>query len=259
MRRSRNEDPQRPGAPLWFVTFSDIVTLLLGFFIAIVSFSNIEIESYRKAMESFRGALHSPFSGSTISAGPGIPSTSENLYDAYEVVEAANEIKRLVKTLPSQEGIELETQPEGVKITLSNPVIFDEGSNDMKSGAIDLLGEIATIIKKHEPTEVMIEGHTDDTPIHTARYPSNWELSAARALSVLALFQAQGIPPQKLVAVGYGEYRPRKVLPRHASSSEKGINRRVEIMLQLGGKRMKSSSGNSTTSLDPSENPSTDE
>lgn len=236
MRRQRSEPPKAPGAPLWFVTFSDMVTLLLGFFIAIVSFSNIEIERYREAMQSFRGALHSPFSGSTGGSGPALPALSESLYDAQEVVEAAGEINRLVKSLPSNEGIQIESQPEGVKITLSNPVIFDEGSNDMKSGATSLLGNIARIIIKHDPIEVLIEGHTDDTPIHTARFPSNWELSAARAIAVLELFQKQGVPPQKLVAIGYGEYRPRQTFVKGTPSIEKGVNRRVEIMLQLKNK-----------------------
>jgi len=250
MRRQRSEEPKRPGAPLWFVTFSDMVTLLLGFFVAIVSFSNIEIERYREAMQSFRGALHSPFSGSTISSGPAIPSLSENLYEAQEVIETAAEINRLVKTLPTSTGIELETQPEGVKITLSNPVIFAEGSNEMKGAAISLLGSIASIIVKHDPIEVLIEGHTDDTPIHTPRFPSNWELSAARAIAVLELFQKHGIPPQKLVAIGYGEYRPRKTFAKGTPSIEKGVNRRVEIMLQMSSKESRRTSSPGETLRD---------
>ncbi len=240
--RHRSEEQKRPGAPLWFVTFSDLVTLLLGFFIAIVSFSNIEIERYREAMDSFRGALNSPFSGATISSGSVLPALSESMYEAQEVIETAAEINKLIKTLPSKAGIALETQPEGVKITLSNPVIFDEGSNEMKSAAVSLLGSIASIIIKHDPIEILIEGHTDDTPIHSVRFPSNWELSAARAISVLELFQKQGIPPQKLVAIGYGEYRPRKAVSKSASSAEKGVNRRVEIMLQLHNKGSRTAS-----------------
>jgi chemotaxis protein MotB len=218
------------------LTFGDMMSLLLCFFIAIVSFSSIEIDRYRAALGSFRGALQSPFSTAKTPSGGSMTAYGDETYDAKEVIEAATEINRLVKGLPSKEGIELETQPEGVKITLSNPVIFAEGTNEMKSAAVSLLGSIASIIKKHDPIEVLIEGHTDDTPIHTARFPSNWELSAARAIAVLELFQQQGIPPQKLVAIGYGEYRPRVDVAKNASSVEKGVNRRVEIMLHLNSK-----------------------
>ncbi len=242
MRRQRSEEPKRAGAPLWFVSFADLVTLLLGFFIAIVSFSNIEIERYREAMKSLRGALHTPFSGSDIPVGPSLPTLNEGSFEAQEVLETAAEIGELVKALPSQEGIELEALPEGVKVTLSNPVLFDEGSDELKGGAISLLNSIADIVVRHDPVEVLIEGHTDDTPIHTVRFPSNWELSAARALAVLQLFQRRGVVPEKLVAVGYGEYRPRKAVDKNASSTLKGVNRRVEIMLQMRNKQFEPSS-----------------
>ncbi|MBM3327323.1 MAG: hypothetical protein FJY65_10210 [Calditrichaeota bacterium] len=210
------------------LTYGDMMSLLLCFFIAIVSFSTIEVAKYRAAMGSFRGALQSPWTKSDRSNSPisePLPSPQQNAAEAEEIEEAAQSA--------GLTGVEMQTSPEGVRIILSSPVTFDEGSDELKPAATIFLTNLARMPVVSRVQAVMIEGHTDDTPIHTARFPSNWELSAARALRVLKLFQSEGAPPERLMAVGYGEYRPRKALPKDATREQKEVNRRIEIFLKV--------------------------
>ena len=206
------------------------MTLLLTFFVIIVSFSTIEIEKFRAAMGSFRGAMHI---WSPSDKGPTLIRSRKTSYSTSPVATVAEEILDIIE----QEGlvsiVEVHQAGGGVRIIFSDPVLFDEGKDDLKPAIIPILKRVIAVAVKSESDEVVVEGHTDDTPIHTARFSSNWELSAARALKVLKLFQSNDFNPEKLVAVGYGEYRPRKKLPSNASRKEKGINRRVEIFLNF--------------------------
>ncbi|MBM3329499.1 MAG: hypothetical protein FJY67_08530 [Calditrichaeota bacterium] len=224
-RGSADKDDDK--ATKWAITYGDMMSLLLCFFIAIVSFSTIEIERYRAAMSSFRSALQTPITKSRSAAEPLSPPLPTR-----EVAEAAEEVEQLAIQAGLEQGVELQTSPEGIKIILTDPVTFDEGSDELKPGAASFLTGIAGMPAVKKAGSVQIEGHTDDTPIRTARFPSNWELSAARALRVLRLFQSQGLAPEKLAALGYGEYRPRKRLTYGATREEKRVNRRVEIYIR---------------------------
>lgn len=225
-----NDEPSATGAPAWMVTYGDLMTLLLTFFVIIVSFSTIEIEKFRAAMGSFRGAMHL---WNPSDKGAALIKARKSSYSTSPVSEAAEEILEIVEDEGLATVVEVHQAGGGVRIIFSDPVLFDEGKDDLKPGIIPTLQKIIGVAVKTEADEIMIEGHTDDTPIHTSRFPTNWELSAARALKVLKLFQGNDFDPKKLVAVGYGEYRPRKQLPLNATREEKGVNRRVEIFLNF--------------------------
>jgi chemotaxis protein MotB len=234
VKRRKYEDAKMPATPLWFVSFADMMMVLVCFFIAIVSFSTIEMNRYKEALGSFRGALSSPFASksSKLPSAEALQALQAQLSAEEESIETAGQIQNLAQTSGLAGGIETTPTAEGVRITLSNPILFDEGKDDLKPAVTGFLVSLARIIKIHMPAGILIEGHTDDTPIHTDRFPSNWELSAARALKVLRVFQMEGIPAEKLAATGYGEFRPRQALPPSATVEEKAVNRRVEIILQ---------------------------
>jgi len=233
MRRRVSEELKPMTTPLWFISFADMVTLLLGFFIALVSFSTLEVSRFKAVLGSIKVALHSPFAATPPSNNQIIMTYQEQLQIEDEAIETASEVRGLAEKSGFSTEIMAEATPEGVKISLSNPIVFDEGSDELKPEITGFLSGIAGIIRQRGPEGVLIEGHTDDTPIHTERFPSNWELSAARALGVLRLFQADGVPADKLAAVGFGEYRPKVALPKGAAAALKSMNRRVEIILQL--------------------------
>ncbi len=229
-KAKNNEEPSVPGSPAWMVTYGDLMTLLLTFFVIIVSFSTIEIEKFRAAIGSFRGALQL---WNPSDKGASLIQNKKTSYSSSPVSEVAEEIQEIIEEEGLDSVVEVHQAGSGVRIIFADPVLFDEGKDDLKPSIVPILKRVIKVAVKSESDEVVIEGHTDDTPIHTSRFPSNWELSAARALKVLKLFQSNDFNPDKLVAVGYGEYRPRKELPLKATREEKGVNRRVEIFLNF--------------------------
>lgn len=244
-RQRKKEDLKPPGVPGWMVTYGDMMTLLMVFFVMLVAFSTIEKIKFKAAMGSFQGAIM-PWQPKPTGKAVVEPLTVELMDQAQvEAMEAMEELQEMIEEAELTEDVEIHQIAGGVRIVFADPVLFDEGKDDLRSDAMPILAKLASVAKKAETGEILIEGHTDDTPIHNLRFPSNWELSAARALQVLKFLQAQNFPPERLAAVGYGEYRPRVKVPKTASEEEKAPNRRVEIFLKLSeeGQGILSSSG----------------
>jgi chemotaxis protein MotB len=144
-------------------------------------------------------------------------------------VDAAMKIKKVVKEENLDDAIKVKVTESGIAIKVADPIGFELGDADVKPEIIATLLEVSKIINRTPGTKIRVEGHTDDTPIHTSKFPSNWELSAARALNVVKFFaESGGIDPATLSAVGYGEYRP--IVP-NTSNENKKVNRRIEIYI----------------------------
>jgi len=244
-KNSKKEKLEPPGTPAWMVTYGDMMTLLMVFFVMLVAFSTIEKIKFKAAMGSLQGALM-PWqpkpSGKAV-----VEPVTVNLMDQtqLEAMEAIEEIQEMVEEAQLTKEVEVHQVAGGVRIVFSDPVLFDEGKDELRTDALPILAKLADVAKRADTGEILIEGHTDDTPIHTQHFPSNWELSAARALQVLKFLQASGFSPERLAAVGYGEYRPRVKMPKTATKEEKAPNRRVEIFLKMSseGRKILSSSG----------------
>lgn len=143
--------------------------------------------------------------------------------------KSVGEFKAMIKKGRLEKMVDTELSASGVHIRLGSKVLFDVGDARLKSKAFPILKEIAAIIRT-ENNEVYVEGHTDNIPIHTKKFPSNWELSTARAMSVVRfLHNVEGIDAKKLAAVGHGEYRP---LVPNTSPERRARNRRVEIFIK---------------------------
>jgi chemotaxis protein MotB len=126
-------------------------------------------------------------------------------------------------------GIGVEITPDGVMITMRDAILFDSGKSALKPGASELLAKLAEVLKRSKAREIRIAGHTDNVPIKTPEFPSNWELSSARAISVLhSLVETHRLPPNRLVALGFGEHRP---LVANTNTANRTRNRRVEVYL----------------------------
>ena len=170
------------------------------------------------------------------------------LRDQIEVLEnmnkekekALNELSRQADQIENQLRAEIENGEITLKryktktiINIDNSILFDSGQAMLKKKVRKSLVKIARAINKYPENNIQIEGHTDNVPIHTERFPSNWELSSARALAVLRFFVDQtDMDPRKLSAVGYGEYHP---LAPNDTKDNKRINRRVDIVILPGG------------------------
>ncbi len=220
-----------PGAPKWVVTFGDMMSLLLCFFVLLLSFSTTDIIKYRKVVGSLKDAFgiaettpsHMMPSGEKI-----IPQQIELPKTFAALVSVRAKASRLVK---SDSQVEMESGADWVRIKVDGDALFDSGSFTIKQGAGPLLDQIGDLINDFEGT-VMIEGHTDnDTPQDTrfdqVSYLGNYELGAMRSIAVLGYLMSQKqVAKDKLVPVTFGEMKPRET---NDLTAGKAKNRRVEF------------------------------
>jgi chemotaxis protein MotB len=231
-RKSDNEvDESSGGAPSWMVTYGDLMSLLLTFFVLLVSFSSIQMVEFEKAMGSLKGALGvlKYKKSVTQSTKYNIPQLSG--FKLKETEDKIEEIKEFIANKGIAEQVQLSVTEDGIAIRMLETIMFDLGKAELKSTAHPILNKIAELIRSW-PNRVRIEGHTDDLPIKTAEFPSNWELSAVRAINVIHYFKdIVGIDGKKLVCQGHGENNP---VAANDSDQNRAKNRRVEIFLEPG-------------------------
>ena len=239
MRLSSESSKDGPG---WLTTFNDLVTLLMVFFVLLFTMGSVNTQ----AMHEFKNALQSGLGllGAGSQASIEIKDSQQDL-DNEEIKQQADgdgapldeqqeshPIDEALKTFVAEPGINVSYSDQGAHITFEDMLLFDFGKARINTGGFVLLDKLADLIQK-VPYPVRVEGHTDNVPIHTVRYPSNWELSIARAVNVVKYFAESGkINPQRLSAVGYGETRP--VAPNDTATN-RTRNRRVEIVLVTEG------------------------
>jgi len=229
---AKNKCPEcPPGAPGWMTTFSDMTTLLLTFFILLLSMANFDPVRYALTVESFQNAFGVLQSFPTVPIHPivDIPKKTGDEQVKKQSLKDAEKIKEIVQSKNLEEAVKVEVTEKGIAIMLRDPVGFASGSADLREQGKSILGDISDVIKNNPDLKVRVEGHTDDVPIHSERYRSNWELSSARSLSVVKLLSDQtGIHPQNMSAVGYGEYRP--IVP-NTNPENRSKNRRIQIFV----------------------------
>jgi len=220
-----------PGAPAWMSTFSDMTTLLLTFFILLISMATFDPVKISNLMESMQGAFGIMETFPTIPIHPivDIPKKTGDEQKKKQSLKDAEKIKNVINDKKLNEAVKVEVTEKGIAIMLRDPVGFASGSADLKDQGKEILKDISDVIKNNPSLKVRVEGHTDDVPIHSNRYGSNWELSSARSLSVVQLLAGNtGIQPQNMSAVGYGEYRP--IVPNN-SPENRSKNRRIQIFV----------------------------
>jgi len=224
--RKRKEDAPRPGAPLWQVTYGDMVTLVLTFFVLLYAFSSVDAKKYIQISNSLRGAL----GGNVGVLNTGI--TLEDIGDVTSSSPAQQMYERLQKILNTKglEGkVELLQTREGIVISFKERLFFKIASADILEEAYPVLDEVGAILKEND-FPIRVEGHSCDLPISNYRFPSNWELSSIRAVNVTKyLIDRIQVPPEQLSVAAYGPYRP---LVPNTSEENRGKNRRVDIIIQ---------------------------
>ena len=224
------------------------------FFVVMYAMSNVDAQKYEVLSQSLEGALNPSGMGGTgaggTASGGGID-VSQAMADGKtdkidpKLIAAAEQINKLIREKNLQDKVSVSIQERGVVVGLMNTVLFDPGSATIKSDAVPTLvaiGQIANGVHNY----IRVEGNTDDVPQSSVQFPSNWELSVVRATEVLKLMIAQsGVAPDKISAVGYGEYRPS--VP-NTSPENRSKNRKVDIVI-LSDSLDKSESENADTSV----------
>lgn len=206
-------------APAWAITFADLMTLLMTFFVLLYSFSSLEAEKFREVAGEIRMAFGS---GAPIPEGPGVQTAPSPESDAEMLVQ--------LRKILAVAGAEGERVERGVALRLPGETLFDPGKAELRAEAAPLLEHIAEVAEQRGGS-LEVEGHTDDVPIATAAFPSNWELSSARAASVVRRLVTLGIAPERLRAVGLADTQP---VAANDSPENRARNRRVEFVFVKG-------------------------
>ncbi|MDR2938908.1 MAG: OmpA family protein [Clostridiales bacterium] len=245
MARRKPEEP-KGGAPEWMATFSDLVTLLFCFFVLLYSMSNVDSAKLQAFASSFRGEPTLLETGQGLDVGMMLGSGIMEM-PVHEVggetssTEQFETIKDEMDTMYSDfktyfaenemsDNIDIIKKEDSLDIVLKDKVLFDKGKNDLRPEAIPILDTISELLlSKYPECDIEFIGHTDTDPINVPRFPNNWYLSNARAISVGEYFINQkGFSPQKVSAKGRGEFNP--VAPNDTEEN-KAKNRRVEIRI----------------------------
>ncbi len=236
-RRFGKKDGGGGGSPGWMTTFSDLMSLLLTFFILLYSMSNIDAAKFKQMSQSLQGVL-SGLGYTQIVEGPSqdleIPDEDPPIGEdtnttlMQEIMEVYNTVMDYIDTQGLEANVSVSVNKRGVYVDIKEAILFEPARADLKDQGIGVLNKLMGIFKDFH-NEISIEGYTDDVPINTPRFPSNWELSTARAVTVLRYLEEEGgIASKRLSATGYGEYRP--MVP-NTNAENRAINRRVNILI----------------------------
>ncbi|OGS96121.1 MAG: flagellar motor protein MotD, partial [Gallionellales bacterium RBG_16_56_9] len=224
----------------WLISYADFVTLLFAFFVVMYSISSVNEEKYKTFSDSLNVAFtNQPSSASTTAL---VPNQQEQMLKALverrtarlgeqqrkiqeRMKNLAGGLNQVMASLIKQRMVSINQTKRGVVVDISASTLFRTGEATLQPGMLDVLRQVAVVLGKEElPIEV--EGHTDDIPIATAQFPSNWELSSARASSVARMLIDNGVPAKRMAVVGLASNQP---LVPNDSPEGRARNRRVTI------------------------------
>lgn len=241
MPRRRRQQEESTGPAEWLLTYADFITLVLTFFVLLYSFSNLDVLKFRAFLASFQGM-------GILRQGPQ-PMEPEEVQQEVEqvpmfqpnpsILEASRQLQQKLEEIYAtvqaylvehglEDKVELRFTERGVALDIKERILFDTGKADLKPEAKEVLDRLAGLFKRL-PYQISVEGHTDSRPIHTIEFPTNWELSTARAARVVRYFtEVHRLDPRRFAAVGYGEFRP---LVPNTSEKNMALNRRVVMAI----------------------------
>ncbi len=237
LENSAIEEECEEGAPGWMTTFGDMMSLLLTFFILLFSMSTVNEMKFKQILESIQSSLgvtEVPQAGTR----EGLEMISkeaekkENAVDELggmvqkEMEEILSDIEEFVMKNKLGGQVKSIIDSRGAVIIVSDVVLFNVGESVITEEGLKLTDQLVELLKEFD-YRVRVEGHTDNIPIHTRQFPSNWELSSARASSLVRYFIEHGIPPERLSAEGFAEFRP---IADNSTPEGRAKNRRVEVV-----------------------------
>lgn len=269
MSRKREEEAEKENGERWLLTYSDLITLLMIFFVVLYSMSKVDAQKFQAVAESLSKALGggtpSKVELSSYPTGPslfqtGTPSSKATVPgkgtdpnnttytdpaagtsntknqkpgqgNADADTMSIDSIKAKLDKFAQDNGIQTtlvtSVEERGLVVSIQETLLFDSGSADITAQARAILEKVSTVLAA-APNQIRVEGHTDNLPIHTSQFPSNWELSVIRATNVVQILQNDGISPDRLSASGYGEYRP---IASNDTDAGRSKNRRIDLVI----------------------------
>lgn len=265
-RRRAVEDPV--SHERWLVSYADFITLLFAFFVVMYSISQVNEGKYKVLSETLTDAFSStqidtgkaqqdltldPFQvGEIAKSNPmsviklenpiikqnegdadatqeGVVEQQGGVVDSFE--KLSKEIEQSLDVLTDSDMITVRGNEEWLEVEMNSSLLFDSGAATLNTNALELLGGIGELLKQGD-NPVRVEGFTDNVPINSRLFPSNWELSTARAAAVVKLFVEEGLDPARFAAIGYGEFQP---VDSNETDEGRAKNRRVVLMISKSG------------------------
>lgn len=222
----------------WVVSYADFVTLLFAFFTTLYASSTVDVAKLSNVAQGLQTAFETPAVPTTaidgVAGGTGrdVLNHSAGPVVDTQIAYVRSQVETELSDAIQAGQVELNRDRRGLVISIPETGAFPVGSADLSPALQQVMGRLSAAVERL-PNAIRIEGHTDDVPIHTPRFASNWELSAARAISVVNVLMSRGtVPPDRLSVAGYGEYRPRV---SNTTPGGRGRNRRVDIVILNAG------------------------
>ena len=244
MARRRKNDEEHENHERWLVSYADFITLLFAFFVVMYSLSSLNEGKYRvmsdSVVQAFRNIGPHDTGRQIVALAPPpsirpLPATAaeteleeQRRAKAERVRNMAEEIRKVLAPLVADGQVRVTEGAFGITVEINASVLFAPGEAQLGPDAVRALRAVAQVVADAE-FPITVEGHTDVTPIASAMFPSNWELSAVRASSVVRLFVENGVRPSRLTAAGYGDQRP---VADNATAEGRARNRRVAILVE---------------------------
>lgn len=246
MSRRKKKPEEHVNHERWLVSYADFITLLFAFFVVMYSISSVNEGKYRVLSDTLSDVFQAqPTTSTPIHFDDTVSISSRNNNQALidlpipnhdEFLTAADnpeldtlseEITQAVQTLIDDDLINIKKTDFWLEIDIKSSILFTSGGAKLSEDAEDILATIADLLDSY-PNDIQVEGFTDNVPINSKQFPSNWELSSSRAASVVHLFEEEGVDPKRMQAIGYGEHRP---LADNATIEGRNTNRRVNLVV----------------------------
>jgi chemotaxis protein MotB len=237
MARRKNKSPEHVNHERWLVSYADFITLLFAFFVVLFAVSQVDSKKVGRFTESFSRAIGIdlfPQPGKGLLEGAAEePARDEDPTKTSPLPPELLDLRASLMSASARDDtladVQIVTKRTELVLRLSDSLLFDSGNDALDERARRVVARLAAELRDR-PVDIRVEGHTDDRPIKTARFRSNWDLSTARATTIVAALAAEGIAPGRLSAAGYGEFHP--IAPNTTDEGRKQ-NRRVDIVVML--------------------------
>ena len=225
----RQHEPEKENNERWLLTYSDLITLLMIFFVIMYASSNVDAQKYTQMSNSFREVFGGGKNivGETNSVGTSTPKETINP-QTDEFQNTKEEIQKIIDQNNLSDKVSISEEAIGLVVSFNDNLFFDKGKADVKEESKARLLDVAKVLKSLK-NNIRVEGFTDDLPIHTKEFNSNWQLSSTRASNVTEyLVEDGGVDPTRVTAIGHGEYKPKE---KNDSEENRQKNRRVDIVI----------------------------
>jgi len=210
-------EEKRQMSPIWLTIYSDMMTNLMLFFLMMWGLTRLDISNREKMLRGLRDSFRG---GAAV-----VETRAKEVLQKVKEEDTITQMESFIKDSKLEKYAKVEISEKQVRLTLNVPVLFAIGEAKLTAEAKLALDEVAELLKIL-PNEILVEGHTDNLPVTGGIYKSNWELSIARAFSVIDYFASKGLNPERFIAAGYGEYHP---LYSNDIPDQRALNRRIEI------------------------------